>query len=99
MLSRKATLPSYTKTSDGGLKTEVNITEAYGSIKSIEHLHVVKHACILAECVPTWLAVADGYKTKQIEMFMDQPEKGRWFIDGLGVKNKVSILPTVVGVR
>ena len=90
---------SYTKPSDEGLTTKGNITEAYGSVESIEHLHAVKHVCILAEAVPTWLAVADGWKTEQIEIFMDQPERGRWFIDGLGVKNKVSILPTVVGVR
>ena len=65
----------------------------------MEHSHAPKNTYILAECVPTWLAVADGWETELVEIFMAQPEKGQWFIDGLGVKSKVSILPTVVGVR
>ena len=72
--------------------------QTYGFIKN-KHFHAVKHVCILSESVPTWLAVADGWGAELIEIYMDQPERGQWFIDGLGMKKRVSIIPTVVGVR
>ena len=87
------------KPSDEGSKSKLSLTEAYGSVMLKDHCQSVKHACILAECVPTWLAVADGWGVELIEIFMDQPQKGKWFVEGLGVKNKILILPTIVGVR
>ena len=84
---------------DEGLKPKMNLTEAYGSVMPMDHSRSVKHTCILAECVPTWLAVADGWGAELIEIFMDQKYKGIWFVEGLGVKSKILMLPTVVRVR
>jgi hypothetical protein len=57
----------------------------------------IKHVCILAEFSPTWLAVAERWKTSLVEVYSEKGEDNEWFTDEPRLKLKV--LPTLVGVR
>ena len=55
-----------------------------------------KHVVIIAEEVPTWLAIVDGWGAEQL--FLHCPKEADWYRPNMDLLTSVSAFPTVAGL-